>query len=271
LAAVILAAATAPSPALPGQLPSEQKQLVADLDRAQEIIDSGSSSTVDVASASRFEQLATAGLESQPRRVQRTTLALMSSAAATGVRTNLAAAAALHGLVAPRPSLPPWKIVAPPPPATLLGYFRQAQSRFGVRWEYLAAIEFIETKFGRVVGLSTAGAEGPMQFLPSTWAAYGRGDVHDPRAAIFGAARYLVANGAPTDIAAALYHYNPSQQYVHAVVDYAGWMRADPRAYYGYYHWQVIYAKRGGAVILPVGFPRAHPVRLGPLLESWRR
>jgi hypothetical protein len=70
-------------------------------------------------------------------------------------------------------------------------------------------------------------------------------------------------------MAAALYRYNPSPDYVSAVEDYAASIRADPRAYYGYYYWQVIYAKRGGAVILPIGFPRTRPIRLGSLLGGW--
>ena len=71
------------------------------------------------------------------------------------------AAMALARLVSPRRSFPAWRILAPPAPATLLAYFKAAQARFGVPWEYLAAIEFVETRFGRVHGLSTAGAEGP--------------------------------------------------------------------------------------------------------------
>jgi hypothetical protein len=99
-----------------------------------------------------------------------------------------------------------------------------------------------------------------MQFLAATWARYGTGDVHDPHAAIFGAARYLVASGAPADMPRALYHYNTSADYVRAITDYAGRMRADPRAYYGYYGWQVIYARRGRPVVLPVGYPKVRPV-----------
>jgi membrane-bound lytic murein transglycosylase B len=144
----------------------------------------------------------------------------------------------------------------------LLSYFRAAQRRFGVPWQYLAAIEFIETKFGRVHGLSSAGAQGPMQFLPSTWALYGTGNIDNPRDAILSAARYLVANGAPADMANALYHYNNSFDYVHAVQDYAARMTADARAYYGYYYWQVLYSRAGGTVILPVGYPRVRPVSL---------
>ena len=160
----------------------------------------------------------------------------------------------------PRKSLPPWRIIEPPGPQTLLGYFKAAQARFHVPWQYLAAIELVETQFGRVRGLSTAGAEGPMQFLPATWARYGRGNVNDPRAAIEGAARYLTANGAPQDMPDALLHYNPSRDYVTAVRDYATRMRADARAYYGYYWWQVFYTRRGRTFILPTGFPKVRPV-----------
>ncbi len=101
-----------------------------------------------------------------------------------------------------------------------------------------------------------------MQFMPATWAAYGRGNVHNPRDAIFGAARYLSANGAPADMPDAIYHYNLSRYYVRAVEDYAARMRADPRAYYGYYSWQVIYVYGHRRVILPVGFPKVRPIPL---------
>ena len=111
-----------------------------------------------------------------------------------------------------------------------------------------------------VRGLSTAGAEGPMQFLPATWAHYGTGNVNDPRAAIFGAARFLVAAGARRDMPGALYHYSPSGDYVRAITDYALRIRADARAYYSYYWWQVIYVRRGRTFILPIGFPKVRPV-----------
>jgi hypothetical protein len=255
--------AVAPAPTgLPVAPPADARELAPDLNRAQAIIDSGASSSAQLASAGWFEQLATLTLEHERATSRDATLARLDRQAAATVRANLAAGAALAALVTPRKSLPPWKIVEPPPPATLLGYFRAAQARFGVAWEYLAAIEFIETKFGRVVGLSTAGAEGPMQFLPSTWARYGRGDVHNARDAIFGAARFLVAAGARDDIAGALYHYNPSPDYVIAVTDYANRMRADPRAYDGYFYWQVIYAKIGSQLLLPVGYPKVRPVPL---------
>jgi membrane-bound lytic murein transglycosylase B len=252
--------ATPPPSVLSQPLPRAPAQLAADIETAQQVIDDRSSASDLLASAGRFEQLATGDLARKRPRAQRAVLALLSGRAATGMRANLAAAAALARLAVPRKRLPPWKVIQPPAPPTLLRYFKLAQTRFGIRWQYLAAIEFIETKFGRIRGPSTAGAQGPMQFLPSTWARYGSGNINNPRDAILGAARYLHARGAPADMPAALYHYNPSPDYVAAVNAYVGVMRADLRAYYGYYNWQVLYRYSRGLVFLPVGYPKTRPV-----------
>ncbi|PRC50050.1 lytic transglycosylase, partial [Mycobacterium sp. ITM-2017-0098] len=74
-----------------------------------------------------------------------------------------------------KPTLPAWRIQLPLPADELLGYYRTAEAESGVGWNYLAAINFVETAFGRIAGVSTAGAQGPMQFMPSTFAAYGAG------------------------------------------------------------------------------------------------
>ncbi len=247
----------------PGELPSNSGQLALDINRAQQIIDDPTRTSRDLASAGLFEQLATGTLAREPPSVRRMMLAMLEGQAAATMRTNLEAAAALSRLTVPRKRLPPWRIAQPPAPNTLLGYFRDAQSRSRIGWQYLAAIEFIETRFGRIHGPSSAGAQGPMQFLPSTWARYGSGNINSQRDAILGAARYLVANGAPDNIQTALFRYNNSPDYVTAVQDYANRMRADPRAYDGYYNWQVIYERVGGTFILPVGYPtvRPEPVR----------
>jgi hypothetical protein len=242
--------------------PSGRHRLAATVDRAQAAIDDPLSTGGELASAALVEQLAARRLAGEARFQRRATLALLAPRARSATSANLAAAAALSA-VATRPrSLPRWRIVQPPAPDTLRGYFQRAQARFGVRWQYLAAIEFIETRFGRIDGLSTAGAQGPMQFLPSTWARYGSGNIRDPRDAILSAAHFLVANGAPRHMPAALYAYNNSVGYVRAVQDYAGFMRRDPRAYYGYYYWRVIYDRASGAVILPLGYPKTRPVPL---------
>jgi membrane-bound lytic murein transglycosylase B len=109
-----------------------------------------------------------------------------------------------------------------------------------VQVHVLAAVNLVESAYGRLRNTSTAGAQGPMQFIPSTWDAYGMGgDVRDPRDAILGAANYLSASGAPGDIRGALYAYNPSADYVNAVLAYAERIRRDPRAFFSYYAWQV--------------------------------
>ncbi|MEN3272669.1 MAG: hypothetical protein V7636_1430 [Actinomycetota bacterium] len=172
------------------------------------------------------------------------------------VAANVEAARQLRALVRnPKPNLPAWTIVAPAPRDELLGYYKEAERTFGVPWEYLAAVHLTETKMGRIRGTSTAGAKGPMQFLPSTWDAYGGGgDIESNHDAILAAARYLKANGAPERMADALHHYNPTDKYVKAVTAYAEVMRADPDAYRGYYHWQVYYWSTLGDVWLRVGY-----------------
>jgi Transglycosylase SLT domain len=256
--------AQAPSTMLPAVVPHRSGELAADLARAEQVIARRSSSPRALAAAGLFEELATGALEGQTATARRATLALLSPQARASMQVDLAAAAALSGLAEHRRRLPPWQIIAPPPPPRLLGYFRAAQARYHVPWQYLAAIELVETTFGRIRGPSSAGAQGPMQFVPATWATYGRGSIDNPRDAILAAARYLAANGAPGDMADALYHYNNSRSYVAAVRDYATRMQRSPRAYDGYYYWQVIYSYAGHTVILPVGFPRVRPVPVGP-------
>ncbi len=153
---------------------------------------------------------------------------------------NATAAEKLLSLVQPSSHAVTFKTRAPLPADALLADYRTAQRRFGVPWQVLAAVNLVESRFGRVISNSSAGAQGPMQFIPATWAAYGLGgNVHDPHDAIMGAANYLQASGAPGDVAGALYHYNPAPSYVRAVLLYAHEMMRDPRTFYAYYNWQV--------------------------------
>jgi transglycosylase-like protein with SLT domain len=132
------------------------------------------------------------------------------------------------------------KTVRAASPHVLRRTFEKAQRRYGIHWTVLAAINFVESRFGRLPGPSSAGAVGPMQFLPATWARYGMGgNIRDPRDAIPAAARLLAANGGRRHIRRALFAYNQSVAYVDAVLTYASEMKRDPRTYYAYYFWQV--------------------------------
>ncbi|HEY2937248.1 MAG TPA: lytic murein transglycosylase [Gaiellaceae bacterium] len=154
---------------------------------------------------------------------------------ASRVRADVLAHAALARLTRPRP-LSAFRPGPPAPAATLLAHYRAAERRFGVPWNVLAAVNLVESGFGRLRETSVAGAQGPMQFMPATWRAYGLGgNVHDPADAIVGAANYLHANGAPDDLRSALYHYNPSGDYMDAVLRYAGQIRRGRESFLSYY------------------------------------
>jgi hypothetical protein len=110
-------------------------------------------------------------------------------------------------------------------PIFLLPIYQAAGIQYGIRWEVLAAINEIETDYGRNLNVSSAGAVGWMQFLPSTWQMYGvdankdnRKDPFNPVDAIFAAARYLRAAGGDTDIQKAIFAYNHAGWYVDSVM-----------------------------------------------------
>jgi murein DD-endopeptidase MepM/ murein hydrolase activator NlpD len=110
-------------------------------------------------------------------------------------------------------------------PPFLLPIFQAAGTAYGIPWQVLAAINEVETDYGRDLSVSSAGAEGWMQFLPSEWAQYGVDangdgweDPYNPADAIFAAARYLRAAGGNTNIKAAIFSYNHSQSYVESVM-----------------------------------------------------
>jgi membrane-bound lytic murein transglycosylase B len=168
-----------------------------------------------------------------------------------------------------RNTLPAWRIEPPPPADELLNYYREAESKFGVGWNYLAAINLIETGFGSVVGVSTAGAQGPMQFLPPTFAAYGEGgDIHSSHDSIMAAGRYLAANGFASDRDHAIYRYNNANEYVQAVNQYAALLAADPAAFAGYYRWDVYCYTTAGDVLLPIGYAATSPIPVGEYLAT---
>jgi hypothetical protein len=180
------------------------------------------------------------------------------------VTANERAVRQLARLNEPQPSLPAWNIAPPPAPEVLRSYYAEAEATSGIPWAYFASIHLVETRLDRIRGTSTAGAQGPMQFIPATWERYGQGDINDNRDAILAAARFLQANGAPGDTSRALFRYNNSLRYVDAVQAYAELMLADERAFLGYYQWQVYYATAAGTYVLPEGYPAQPARRAGP-------
>jgi murein DD-endopeptidase MepM/ murein hydrolase activator NlpD len=108
----------------------------------------------------------------------------------------------------------------------LLALWQRDGAAYGVPWQVLAAINKVESNFGRNMGPSSAGAIGWMQFMPSTWErwgvdANGDGDPWSPDDAIAAAARYLAASGGATDISRAVFSYNHAQWYVDEVMQLA--------------------------------------------------
>jgi membrane-bound lytic murein transglycosylase B len=180
------------------------------------------------------------------KRLRATVLPQLDPAERPTVADEVRAQVALSRLSAGYPARRRYSSGPAEPAADLWSYYETARTRFGVTRELLAAVNFVETDFNRLQNNSHAGAQGPMQFIPATWKAYGMGgDVHDPHDAILGAANYLHANGAPADDSGALYHYNPSLLYVKAVRRYARRMTT-PAGFRAFYARSLFVRKPGG-------------------------
>jgi membrane-bound lytic murein transglycosylase B len=241
----------APTAAAAPPTVSTAARLAATLTRTERAIRDPGTRSRELPALGRAQQRAYRAIARQPSLLPEV-LPLVPAGLRAVVRANVTAGIDLRKLSRPGPRLPPWRIVAPPPAAELLAAYHDAEARLGVSWAYLAAINVVETRSGRIHGTSPAGAKGPMQFLPSTFRRYGAGgDIESPHDAILAAARMLRANGAPADMAGALFAYNHSRLYVRAVTAYAEQMRADQRAFLGYHQWQVYY----GDTLLPEGYP----------------
>jgi membrane-bound lytic murein transglycosylase B len=255
------AAPTSPSTTVATTIPSVRPvtaagRLAAEITEAETAIRDPATPPSRLLALGRAQQRAYRALVRQPHLLPKV-LPLLPPALRRTVKANVLAGVELRKLNRPASRLPRWRIVAPAPATALLASYRVADAKLAVPWQYLAAIHLVETRMGRIRGTSSAGARGPMQFLPSTWRRYGgRGDINATGDAVLAAARLLRANGAPADMASALYAYNPSRRYVRAVTVYAEQMRADKRAYLGYYQWQVYY----GDTLLPEGYPARPPI-----------
>ncbi|TQL68595.1 transglycosylase-like protein with SLT domain [Nocardioides albertanoniae] len=230
---------------------------------AMKTVADGTPGSTEVREAALFEQTSARDLAKAPRSEADQVCSELSAADRTQLDADLDAARELSAMTDPQPKLPDWRILTPPKPDALRPLYRKAQQETGTPWQYLAAVHLVETRMGRIRGTSTAGAQGPMQFLPSTFAQYGAGgDINDPADAIMAAGRMLASNGAPGDMSSALWSYNHSDRYVAAVSAYAEQMKRSAAAYDLYWHWQVLYRHQDGTMLLPEGYPGKKAVRI---------
>lgn len=246
------------------------EQVVEQIVAAERAIQDPATGKKGLAAAGHLQQVAYRVLGNRPgwdRAVRRALPARLRPAVRRNVASRREFRSMHHEL---SDELPAWRIVQPAPAKELLAHYRLAERRFGVNWEYLAAINLVESGMGRIRGTSVAGAKGPMQFIPETWDRYGRGDIESPRDAILAAARYLAASGfdEPGGIPDALHSYNNHNAYVRGVTHLAKVMEEQPRAFFGYYHWQVYYLTQEGDVLLPVGYEQSDPVPVKRWLED---
>ncbi|HUF34216.1 MAG TPA: lytic transglycosylase domain-containing protein [Acidimicrobiales bacterium] len=252
---------TTTAPDLDPRAADDPQGLAAQIVHAEGAIADPATTGDELRAAGRLQQVVYRALSTRPEWDEAVDAALPEGLRPIA-RANVDANRELRSTLRLRDTLPAWRIVEAAPADELRRYYEEGQSLHGVPWEYLAAVHLVESRMGRLRGISTAGAQGPMQFIPSTWDAYGEGDINDNRDAIVSAARYMAANGgdcregAPCNLDNALHRYNPAPTgwYKRAVTAFAERIRADERAHLGYHEWQVFYATTLGDVWLRIGY-----------------
>ena len=156
-----------------------------------------------------------------------------------------------------------------PIPSDMLALYEKAGKDYGLPWQALAGVGMIETNHGATKAASSAGAKGPMQFMPGTWQGFGVDgdgdgvkDILNPADAVPAAANYLKASGAPADWRKALFAYNRATWYVNDVLWYA--------RHYGAQACQAVAG--GGEATAGTGAPGAAPATgVGPQTAATRR
>jgi membrane-bound lytic murein transglycosylase B len=255
LSCVVVSFIASPTTSLAKDRPTQPNKVVWVVDETQAKLIVSALSMPSSVSSGPDHQRAIHALVLNPELREPVVSAIKDAGRQSVVRQELSAAVQLRRLTKAQPQLPQWRILAPATAVELRAAYDAAEKDTGVGWQYLAAVNFVETKFGRIRGTSTAGAQGPMQFLPSTWKQYGKGgDINSDRDAIAAAARFLKAKGAPGNMRKALFRYNNSNLYVDAVMTYAQNMQADQTMLNDYHAWSVIFRWVEGDVILQEGY-----------------
>jgi membrane-bound lytic murein transglycosylase B len=245
-------AAQGPRPA--PAVPDDPAVLADELTRTEASLVSGDPATAEFAAAAHHQQLLFRVLAERPE-WDSAVLDLLDEPLRRVAEVHLAARREFLTMYRRWPTtLPAWTIVAPAPAEELIAHYRRSAEANGVPWEVLAAINLVETGMGRISGLSSANARGPMQFIPGTWDLYGQGDIDDPADAIMAAGRLLSAMGAAEDLERAVSHYNPHMNYVRGVLGYASLIVDDPATYHRLYHWEVQYRAEQADLWLPIGW-----------------
>jgi len=246
------------APASDRPLPREPRRLAGELRRVDDALKdsvsswrrSGAARPPRIVVLQALYQQRVYRLMSRSTRLGNRTLRRLDGLLARSASRIVGAHRELRGLVEPLPANFTFPTGRAKPAAELLRYYKAARRRFGVNWRVLAAVNYIESKFGKVKATSSAGAKGPMQFIPATWRAYGLGgNVRNDRDAILGAANYLSASGAnrgPAGLRRALWAYNHSGHYVRSVLAYMRYMKSRTRHYFALYNWQVFVVTTSG-------------------------
>lgn len=250
--------APAPTPTVPDSKPDSASELAKAILEAEDAVRTIREPSLRAQWGERQQWLYLL-MDADPERAGKVLEMTDDSAVALNYRARVALTALVNSH-AISGDLPAWSIEPPLPPEELLALYQAGENATGIDWEYLAAINLVETRMGRIRGVSTAGAVGPMQFLPSTWAECCEGDPTVAADAILGAGQYLVDRGGPDNMDKAILGYNNSRHYVDAIQAYAEVLRIDPDAYFGYHAWQVYFRTTAGLARLKVGYFQDQPV-----------
>lgn len=223
---------TAPPASTPAAPDSEAAPTVVRQREQQKTAGEGEPSTSASPSTSKTGKKKTTTVSKTPSSAKKSAAGNKVAPSPESVAEEGALAAALDSSAASAQALDFYRI-----PLFLLPVYKAAAVQYGVPWQVLAAINEVETDYGNDLSVSTAGAVGWMQFMPSTWLQYGvdaldagYADPYNPVDAIFAAARYLRAAGAQTDLRAAILAYNHSEEYASSVLLRAKLISAYPKA-----------------------------------------